>query len=604
MRLILGIDHEGRGDATSNEPLRQEDRRKESWMNRHRSRSFGSLVIALVTSITLSAPWTTLAQDRSSSPVPNDEPIRSLMRDEFLTQLQEDMRYTEAATLGGTLIESSTSDIQTVHPFLAEEVTSLSIVGLLYERLIGGDVRTGQPAPTGLADSWEIAPDGVTYTFHLNKDAKWHDGVDVTAADVQFSFDALANPDTGSVYTGAFINSVESWRALDDDTMEVVAKEPLFTFLYDLVTWIIPKHIWETVPVADWRNDPGATGTDASRVIGSGPFKFQEWRQGESITLVRNDDYYGKVPYINSYVLRVWPDQTAVVNALLNGEIDAATLEPSDIAAVEGSSGIQVAHYPTSGFTYYEFNLDPEVTTKWQDQRVRQALLYALDRESIVNHILLGYAEVAQGTQPVISYAYAPHEITTRYTYDPEKAKALLSEAGWTDTDGDGIVDKDGEALSFELLYASGSPTNDQLVAYMQDAWAAIGVEATPRSLEFTALIEATTTNPTFEIALYNFFWDASFLQDVMFGCDQYQVGFNDMKYCNPELDQIHDQAKRTFDEEARRELLIQASNIVNEDQPVGIMYFRQDHAAYSDRLRNYIPSTWGVDLSQVWIQQ
>ncbi len=104
----------------------------------------------------------------------------------------------------------------------------------------------------------------------------------------------------------------------------------------------------------------------------------------------------------------------------------------------------------------------------------------------------------------------------------------------------------------------------------MQDAWAAIGVEATPRSLEFPALIEATTTNPDFEIALYGFGWDATFIQDAMFGCDQYQVGFNDMKYCNPELDEINDQAKRTFDEEARRELLIQASNIVNDEQPVG----------------------------------
>ena len=167
--------------------------------------------------------------------------------------------------------------------------------------------------------------------------------------------------------------------------------------------------------------------------IGTGPFKFQEWRQGESVTLVRNDDYYGKVPYIDTYTLRIWPDQTAVVNALLNGEIDAAGLEPADIAAVEGTPGITVVHYPTRSFTYYEFNLDPEVTTKWQDKRVRQALLYALDRESIVNDILLGYAEVAQGTQPVISYAYAPDEITTKYTYDPEKAKALLAEAGWTD---------------------------------------------------------------------------------------------------------------------------------------------------------------------------
>ena len=572
-------------------------------MRGYRPRSLGWLATVFVVATTLIAPWPALAQD--ATPAAGSEPTRSLTREEFTAELVEAQGYTEAETPGGTFVDASIADIQTVQPFLAEEITTSAVVGLIYEPLIGGDPRTGQVAPTALADYWELAPDNRTYTFHLNQDAKWHDGTDLTAEDVQFSFDALANPDTGSVYTGSLVGSAESWRVIDEDTFEVVAKEPIFTFLYELLSaYVVPKHIWESVPVADWRHDPGATGTDPSRVIGTGPFKFQEWRQGESVTLVRNDDYYGKVPYIDTYTLRIWPDQTAVVNALLNGEVDAAGLEPADIASVEGTPGIAVVHYPTRSFTYYEFNLDPEVTTKWQDKRVRQALLYALDRESIVNDILLGYAEVAQGTQPVISYAYAPDEITTKYTYDPEKAKALLAEAGWTDSNGDGIVDKDGEALSFELLYASGSPTSDQLVAYMQDAWAAIGVEATPRSLEFPALIEATTTDPSFEIALYGFLWDASFLQDAMFGCDQYQVGFNDMMYCNPELDEIHAQAKRTFDEAARRELLIQASNIVNEDQPVAVLHFSQAHAAYSDRLHNYIPSTWGVDLTYVWIQQ
>jgi peptide/nickel transport system substrate-binding protein len=532
------------------------------------------------------------------------ETITSQTREEYMAEITEAMGYTEAATPGGTFIGANTSDIQTVHPFLAEEEASIAVVAQIFDQLVGGDVRTGQPAPTGLADSWEIAPDGVTYTFHLNKDAKWHDGVDVTAEDVEFSFDALANPDTGSTYTGSFLDSIASWRVIDDDTFEVVAREPRFTVLYDIVAYIVPKHIWENVPVADWRNDPGATGADPSRVIGSGPFKFQEWRQGESITLVRNDDYYGKVPYLDSYVMRIWPDQTAVINAFLNGELDATGLEPADVAAVENAPGVVVADFPTRGFFYYEFNLDPTITTLWQDQPVRQALLYALDRESIVNDILLGYAEVAQGTQPVISYAYAPDEITTKYTYDPEKAKALLAEAGWTDTDGDGIVDKDGRALSFEFLYFSGSPTIDQLVAYIQDAWRAIGVDMTPRSLEFTALIEATTTDPNYEIAFYGFNWDATFIQDAMFGSDQYQVGFNDMMYCNPEVDALFDEAKRTFDEAERRELLIEAANIVNDEQPVAVLYFDRGLVAYSDRLQNYFPSTWGTDLTQIWIQQ
>jgi peptide/nickel transport system substrate-binding protein len=571
-------------------------------MRRYQPRSLGWLSTLLVVATTLMVPWPALAQ--AATPTANGEPTRSQTREEVQAEIAEELGYTEAATPGGTFLDANTGDIQTIQPLLADDEDSLAVVGLLYDGLVGGDVRTGAPAPTGLADSWEIAPDGITYTFHLNTDARWHDGVDITADDVEFSFDALANPDVGSAYTQSFLDAVASWRVIDADTFEVVAKEPLVTFLNDIATSIIPKHIWESVPVADWRTDPGATGQDPTRVVGSGAWKFQEWRPGESVTLVRNDDYYQKVPYLDAYVIRIWPDQTAVVNALLNGEIDAAALDPSDIETVKATPGLEVATYPTPSFTFYATNLDPEKTTLFLDQRVRQALFSALDRESIVKDILLGTAEVAHGTQPVISYAYAPERITTKYSFDPDKAKALLAEAGWSDTDGDGIVDKDGQPFSFEMIYASGSPTTDQILAYLQDAWRSIGVEMTPRALEFAALVEVLTGDHTFDAALLGFGWDATFIQDAMFGCAQYEGGFNMVKYCNEKVDALNAQAKRTFDEAARRELMIQATNIVNDELPVAVMLFTKDNIGYSDRLQNFKPGPGGIDLAYVWIQE
>jgi peptide/nickel transport system substrate-binding protein len=528
----------------------------------------------------------------------------SQSREEVQTEIAEELGYSEAVTPGGTFLDANIGDIQTIHPLLAEDEYSLDVVSLLYDGLVGGDVRTGGPAPTGLADYWEIAPDRVTYTFHLNTDAKWHDGVDITAEDVQFSFDALANPEVGSAYTQSFLDAVASWRVIDADTFEVVANEPLYTFLHNVANWIIPKHIWETVPVADWRTDPGATGQDPARVVGSGAWKFQEWRQGESVTLVRNDDYYQKVPYLDSYVIRIWPEQTAITNALLNGEVDAAELEPSDVETVKATEGLEVATYPTGDFRFYMTNLDPEKTELFLDQRVRQALFYGLDRESIVNDIELGNAEVAHGTQPVISYAYAPERITTKYAFDPEKARALLADAGWSDTDGDGILDKDGQPFSFEMIYGSGSPTLDQLVAYMQDAWRAIGVEMTPRALEFAALVEVLTGDHNFDAALLGFGWDTTYIQDPMFGCDQYEGGFNVVRYCNEQVDALNAQAEREFDEAARRELLIEATNIVNDELPVAVMHFSKANIGYSDRLQNFNPGPGGVDLAYVWIQQ
>src|SRR4029079_15090705 len=139
--------------------------------------------------------------------------------------------YTAAATPGGSFIDANVNDIQTIHPLLADDGDSLGVVGMIYDQLVGSDIRTGGPGPNGRADYWEIAPDGRTYTFHLNQNAKWREGTDITAEDVKFSYDALANPDVGSSYTQSFLDATESWRVIDEHTFEAVAKEPLFTFL-------------------------------------------------------------------------------------------------------------------------------------------------------------------------------------------------------------------------------------------------------------------------------------------------------------------------------------------------------------------------------------
>ncbi len=580
-------------------------------MRRRSPRPYGWL-FALLAALLLAPVATTLAQEATPEASPEATPVVDLgetivsqTREEFYADLIADVGYTEPEQLGGTFVSANVgSDIQGLNPLLAEEITTSTVLGYIYDTLVGGDPRTGQPAPNGLADYWEVAPDGITYTFFLNQEAVWHDGEPVTAADVIFSMDALASPDTASTYTGVFNNAVASYRAIDDKTVEIVASEPIFNFLYEIVLYIVPEHIWGDIPFADWKTHPITTGQDLSQVIGSGAFMLEDWTPGDRLTLVRNDEYYDQVPYIDTYVMQVWPDQSAVVNAFLNGEVDVAGLEPADVAAIEGTEGVEIATFDDRTFSYIEFNFNEDMTTLFQEEAVRQALFYAIDRQAIVDNILLGYASVAQGTQPVISYAYAPEEATITYDFNPDRARELLAEAGWEDTNSDGTVDKDGQELAFEFLYGSGSPTNDQIVAYIQDAWADIGVSATPRSLEFSALIEATTTDIVWEVALYGFLWDATFIQDIMFGCDQYLVGFNDMMYCNEGLDEINDQAKREFDEAARRDLLIEASNIVNEEVPIIVTTFSEGIVAYNTRINNYIPGPWGTPIGFIWISE
>jgi peptide/nickel transport system substrate-binding protein len=575
-------------------------------MHRKAHRWYGWLLTSVLAAMLLAPVATTVAQDATpdASPTGAGETIVSLTREEYMADLAADLGYTEPEQQGGTYITAENGDIQGLNPLLAEETTTSTVLGYIYDTLVGTDPRTGEPSPDGLADSWEIAPDGKTYTFHLNPNATWHDGQPVTSADVIFSLDALANPGTASAYTGVFNDSVASYQAIDDYTVEIVTNEPYFDFLYSLALYIVPQHIWGDIPFTDWKEHPISTGQDQSQVIGSGPFRLVEWIPGESLRLARNDEYFGKVPYIDEFVMQIRPDQTSAVNALINDEIDVLDLEPGNVAEVEGLPNVEIVTFDRSSFSYLGFNLNQEMTTLFQDPAVRQALYFAFDREAIANDILLGYATAAQGTQPIISPAYAPEEATITYNYDPDRARELLAEAGWEDTNGDGTVDKDGQELAFELIYASGSPGNDQVVAYLQDAWSQIGVSATPRALEFAALIEAITTDTVWEMVFIGFIWDATFIQEAMFGCDQYRVGFNDMMYCNEEVDELNRQARLEFDEAARRDLLIAASNLINQDLPIMVTTFGKGIVAYNTRIHNYIPGPWGIPINYVWISQ
>lgn len=550
------------------------------------------------------------AQD--ATPAGGGEAIVSVTREEFQAAIDEAFPKDPEAQPGGLFIIGDSTDITTTNAILGDNSPTNDYNLMVFETLYSSSPVDGSYGP-GLADYWEISPDGLVYTFHLNQDATWHDGTPFTSADVQLSFDAQATPETGSAYTGSFTETVASYQAVDDYTFEMTLNAPLapVVAIGNSYCPIMPAHIWQDVPFAEWAQDPGSNGTDPSRVIGTGPFMFGEWVQGESLTLNKNENYYLGAPNIDQIVFRVYPDVSSAVEALRAGEIDAfENVDPADVESLEGEPDLTVAIYDTLSFSFYGYNLDPEKTPLFQQREVRQALFYALDRQSIVDNIQLGMAEVAHGTQPVLSPAYAPDQINTIYNYDPDKANQLLDEAGWT-LGEDGVrVNADGLRLAFEVMYSAGSPATDQMVAYIQDAWRAIGVEMTPNAVDFsTVLVPTITETYDYEIALLGFNWDITGDQRAMFATESYGPGFNFMRYSNPEYDELSEQANVELDEERRRELLIQASNIVNDDLPVGIISFRKDRTAYNEtRVHNYHPNALGGLLwslaDRVWVSE
>lgn len=540
----------------------------------------------------------------------SDSEFHSKTRQQWQRELFAAFPKDDQAVAGGTVTMGATEDIETVNLLLAGHPMTHVVMGLVQEGLVRTSPIDGSFVPA-LADRWDIAEDHKTYTCHLARRALWHDGEPFTAEDVVFSFDARSNPETASPYTGRFNSVVDSYRMLDPYTVEVTATDvfaPVY-FLARSFCPIVPKHIWQGVPLADWNENPGSTGDDPTRVVGTGPFRFRSWTPGERIELARNAAYFDDAPFIDGFRVRLFPDDASAVNALRAGEIDLIQNVPPDVSrALAEDENIDVAVYDTYDFTWYGYNLDRERTRLFQDRDVRQALFYALDRNHMVDAFMEGYARVANGTQPELSSAYAPARMETIYRADVDKGRELLADAGWKDEDGDGIVEKEDMRLAFEIMYAEGGGVADHVAAYMRDAWRAVGADATPKAVDFSSvLVPALTENTDFDICLLGYNWDNTGDQTALFASDQYKVGYNAMKYSNPEYDDAARAANREVDPVKRRELLIQASNIVNEDLPVGILWFRQDRTAYSTRLRNFVPNDLGGhlwSLPYAWVAQ
>jgi peptide/nickel transport system substrate-binding protein len=241
--------------------------------------------------------------------------------------------------------------------------------------------------------------------------------------------------------------------------------------------------------------------------------------------------------------------------------------------------------------------MDPEKTTLFQDAEVRQALLYALDREAMVEEIAYGFGQVAVGTMPPLSWAYNPDGIEMTYPFDPDMAVSLLEEAGWTDTNGDGVVDKDGEEMSFTMYTNAGNNVREQYLVVMQEYWRAIGVEMTPQLEDFGALVDRITETFDFEVVLLGFGWSATPDQSAMWHTDSYGGGFNFVKYSNEEVDALLEEANAESDQETRIELYTEMQNILMEELPIAILDFQQLPTGVNNRVHNVYPS----DISLYW---
>ncbi len=507
---------------------------------------------------------------------------------------------------GDWVVQQITSDPDTLNPITGQDATGSMIrYPNLFESLLVMDHDTLKLKPL-LAESYEISPDQLTYTFHLRHDVKWHDGVPFTADDVKYSYDRVQDPKVDAADKRTYLSTIKSCEVLDPYTVRFTATERYFKTLESLGTDtlpIVPKHILEKGE-PDFNKHPFGRNP-----VGTGPYKFVRWDTGSKIVLERNDDYWGgKVAYPKRLVYELIEEPYVAAQLLKKGEIDVVDgMSPiiweHDLAETRSASRLNEVVYPYPAYSYLGFNLRQPM---FADVRVRQAIDLLIPRDEILAQVFLNkYASKTAGYDPPSSPNYN-HDIQPT-AYDPPQALKLLSDAGWQNDHGDGLLYKSGQTLSFTLLYPSGSPNGEKVVELIQESLRKAGVDIKLERLQFVQLIQRLD-EWKFDATMGGWALDINGDPSQLWDSSQADIkkSSNFIGYKNAEADKLIAAGRLEYDDEKRAVIYRQLQKIIHDDYPVCFLFNPHTILLTSKRFQNvktFAPRPC-FDITQWWVPQ
>ncbi len=456
---------------------------------------------------------------------------------------------------------SSTYDMTTLNPILMTDGGSFAVSQFVWAGLFNVDPMTGLPVP-GLA-SWEISEDGLTYTFTIRDDANWSDGTPITAQDVKFTYEAVASPLVESPRKSD-IQSIAAVNIIDDKTFEVVLSQVNCTIWNNLAAALntpLPSHKY----AADF-SDIMTSDFNLNPDIASGPYILEEHMPDEYTRLVANPSYYLGAPQIPYVVVRVLPDTAIQNQALMAGEVDYAFMYPDELAQLPSLDGLNTYSFALHNTPILALNwADPaNPMPAWDengnrveqaphpilsDIRVRQAIAMGYDKDAILATLGEGNGvRLISSVIPTITWAFNTE--LTPWPYDPERAAALLAEAGWADTDGDGILDKDGQPLKLEILSSPLISLWENIALVAQDQLSQLGMDVTVTTLEWGAFINDRLLPQNFDMLVVGFGGGTPPDPDAIASPLMYShndipgSGFNMTSYVNETVDELLEQGR------------------------------------------------------------
>ncbi len=445
-------------------------------------------------------------------------------------------------------------DAGTLDPRVARDTAAYRGVNLIYDGLV--ELTSALEPVPGLAESWE-SPEPTVWIFKLRSGVKFHDGKPLTAEDVVFTYQTILNPDLNAQFRTLF-TPIKSIEAVDESTVKFTLSEPYAPLLSYLDMGIVPKHLVEAG--ADIGMNP----------VGTGPMKLKSWNRGSEIVLEANADYWGAKPRVETLRFMIISNATARAQAFEAGNLDIiqAPLEPQDVVRLNADDRFGKSLGAGVSLTYFHMNTkDPLLS----DPKVRNAIGHLIDYETIISEIYSGVD--AKATSVLLPSFWAYTDAINQPAFDPAAAVAKLNELGWTDSNGDGILDKDGKKFHLVLSTHSEDSARVQTAEYLQAVFESAGIETELRVTDWPSFSTNYVHKGQHQIGLLGWL---NIVDPDRLLYSQLRTGgsTNWGGYSNPDVDRYLDLGRTSADQAERTEAYRKAAGIIAEELPyIGLSY-------------------------------